>query len=237
MSQTTNVTKSFRLIDRLIVIVAVCLVVSLIRADGQTASSPEPGTLLWKVREAQRKHQAALHIDESAVLWGDPKTLEGAIASCSLLLVDLVDSVTTYTSTDVVTWYKFRLIETLHKQPTVLEEPLPDGVPASLLPVLQDEFLFYRFTGTITLEGVAVSEDEGDAQSFKKDTRHLLYVTMRSPVLATATYGPKGLYWVDDHDAIRPLLDAPYNQLNREMNTKTKGTLDDLRTFSLLLAK
>jgi hypothetical protein len=89
-----------------------------------------------------------------------------------LLRVKVIDQETTvYASVpeipnaDIETWYKVEIMETLHRQDKVSDEPPPFELPSRFLPLLPSESLLVEQGGVINVDGVAVVREvstEGD---------------------------------------------------------------------------
>jgi hypothetical protein len=86
-------------------------------------------------------------------------SLEELLRDYGLLRVKVIDKETTVTEPDarIRTWYKVKIVETLHHQSMMIkDEPLPDEAPSRFLPLLPSESLMVSEGGVITVDGVFV---------------------------------------------------------------------------------
>jgi hypothetical protein len=90
-------------------------------------------------------------------------SLEELLRDYGLLRVKVIDKETTIyspvseiPSADIETWYKVEILETLHRQAKVSDEPPPFELPGRLLPLHPSESLLVEQGGEITVDGVMV---------------------------------------------------------------------------------
>jgi hypothetical protein len=86
-------------------------------------------------------------------------SLEELLRDYGLLRVKVIDKETTVTEPDarIRTWYKVKIVETLHHQSMMIKDkPLPDEAPSRFLPLLPSESLMVSEGGVITVDGVFV---------------------------------------------------------------------------------
>jgi hypothetical protein len=86
------------------------------------------------------------------------RSLEELLRNYSLLRVKVIDKETTVSEpgADIKTWYKVEIVETLHRQGKVIDEPLPNETPSRLLPLLPSESLLVVHGGVVTVDGIKV---------------------------------------------------------------------------------
>src|SRR5215510_14381341 len=85
-------------------------------------------------------------------------SLEELLRRYSLLRFKVIDAETTVSEpgADIETWYKVEILETLHQQVKVSDEPPPFETPSRLLPLLPSESLLVMDGGVITVDGITV---------------------------------------------------------------------------------
>jgi|SRR5215475_584090 len=88
-------------------------------------------------------------------------SLEELLRDYGLLRVKVIDKETTVyvpvseiPSPDIETWYKVEILETLHRQGKVSDEPPPFELPSRFFPLLPSESLLVEQGGVITVDGV-----------------------------------------------------------------------------------
>jgi hypothetical protein len=85
-------------------------------------------------------------------------SLEELLRDYGLLRFKVIDEETTVSEpyADIDTWYKVEILETLHQQRKVSDEPPPFELPSRLLPLLPSESLKVVQGGEVTVDGVKV---------------------------------------------------------------------------------
>jgi hypothetical protein len=85
-------------------------------------------------------------------------SLEELLRDYGLFRVKVIDKETTVSEpyANIKTWYKVEIVETLHQQGKVSDEPPPFELPSRYLPLLPSESLLVVSGGVVTVDGVKV---------------------------------------------------------------------------------
>ena len=170
---------------------------------------------------------------DGIVDYGMARTADEALSHYSLI-VAVLEKQQSYLQEpdDITTWYRFRIIETLHQPPkdscadcSVVPDP-----PADLTRAQDDELLIPRSGGTIVLDGVKVTIYDPKFPNLSLSHKYLLFV-YPDPTIRVQffTMGPMGIYAIRDDDGIEPLFKVRY-ALDEDIRARLGNTLTGLRT-------
>lgn len=132
--------------------------------------------------------------------------LDGALAIYDLLVGEFVSSKSFATNDDgdIVTWYKFKIHETLSKakqRVTSIESP-----PAELLPLANDEILVWKMGGSVEIDGMQVEMEEVGFPPFENSKRYLLVVAVDHDKQAgIVEVGPSGALTIKSDDTLESI--------------------------------
>jgi hypothetical protein len=203
------------------------------RAQEHSAQEDQ-GTLQWRVREAKKLGKTSLELGLGEIEYGAAQSLDVALEDTSLVLAKVLTSEADRDDHDVFTWRKYRVLEKLSFQRGVYERPLPEDLPADMLPIGPDEFVMAEMGGTIVIDGVTVTMHAGGSHPRPDNLPHLMFVLLVTPgPLALPNYGPIGAFWVDDSDKIHAEVDSDLNKLGAELLERTGGDLSGVRTLCI----
>lgn len=213
--------------------VSLGLVLCLCSAYVAPQSSQEPSSqILRYTRKAKENGKSAIEMMPSTQTWAEPEPLELALMHTSVVVAKVIATEITHDDDNVVTWQKYRILEKLSSQPRVSDQDLPNGIPASLLPLVPGEFVTSLLGGTTTIDGVTITE-RYPAPPLPEGKRHLMFLIFKcSGFVAASNYGPVGLFSLDDSDNIEGLTQSDQDQFRSEVLTRTGGKLDSLRDLA-----
>jgi len=161
-----------------------------------------------------------------------PQSLEELLRDNGLLRVRVIDKETTVSEpdADIKTWYKVEIVETLHHQSQMISgEPLPDGAPSRLLPLLPSESLLAVSGGVVTVDGVKVVQSVSTEENLFIPKEEYL-------IVAYLDYGGKLIRPVSGRASIFHIINKRLksgqkeHRLVREIEEKYGGDLDLLRS-------
>ena len=202
------------------------------------AQQPQPptmkrGSLAWRANEAKRNGKVSITMPLPHALVAELTSLDDATAHTSLVLATLVATESIHDEYGIFSWSKYKILEKLSQQLIITNNPLPDSVPASLLPLAPDEFLVPSLGGKVTIDGVTITMRDPDLHIPDGQNRHLMFVILGSSgSLAVLNYGPLGAFYVDDSDMIHPWIDTDTNQLRSDLIQRAGGRLTALRAIT-----
>ncbi len=184
--------------------------------------------------KAEGKKEAVVSV--SSAIPSGVESLDDIIRDHSILRVRVIDSETAVyePDSDFKTWYKLEVLEELHKQDRIRDEPLPDGVPSRLLPLLPSESLLVVHGGTVTVDGVRVTRAIANGDTYYNlgseylITAHLDY----GGHLVRPTSGAEGVFRIEN-TTLKP-LGSEQRQLVRDLRRLYNNDIDQLRSDSQL---
>lgn len=125
--------------------------------------------------------------------------LDGALAIYNLVIAEPI-SRKSFQTDDIgyiVTWYKFKVIETLSKAktPRLFEA---ETIPAELLPLENDEILVSKLGGVIEIDGLDIEMKEVGFPEFEVSRKYLLFLAL-DPTTRSGyvDVGPSGVLTVN----------------------------------------
>ncbi len=126
----------------------------------------------------------------------------------------------------ILTWYKFKVHETLSQARRRVSKI--DSPPAELLPLDSDEILIWQTGGTVEIEGMEIEMENLEFPPFENSKQYLLVLAFDPAKQAgTVEVGPPGALLVQANDTVEPAAkDLAY--FKREID-KRYGSVSKLR--------
>lgn len=155
--------------------------------------------------------------------------MDKTLSSYSLVLADPIGEIGYLGNSNTInSWYKFRLVDLI----TQAVQPRPAfalrELPRELFPVKNDEFLVPIPGGTVTLDGVQVTQRDQNFPPFDQTKRYLLLVSFDpSTKVAELALGSQAVLIVNADNS----LDAHFDQqlLQQAIKQFHNGSLDQLK--------
>ena len=195
------------------------------------------GSVSEYARRAREAGKKTIEYPYPIELHASADSLEDAIPRCTVVLAELVGSVTAYSRYEIATWRKYKIIERLSSQPRAYVLPLPDNIPKSLLPVGRDEFLLVEAGGTVSIDGVEVTMRNPQLAERPPNRPHLLFLLFQSPNFAVSNFGSSGLFWLDESNRIRAEDNSTNNMIGADILRSSNGDLSSFRTRTTNIVK
>jgi hypothetical protein len=231
--------------------VAVFILVSLVvfaigsarvhlRSQEQTAEqiaeldkAEDRGTLKWFARLAKTKGQNRISKWGPHACYADEvKDLNDALLYYQMILAIPIEKQSLpFGDRDVITWYKFKIVEKLsHKELKPCQCIPPDLVaPQEMFPLSANEILVPQAGGSVMVDGVEITEDDLQFPRFALSTRYLLFLqTDDSGQIGLLGMGPTGVFVEQGNDRLEPLSRRP-NALTSDITTRFKSSMQMLR--------
>lgn len=188
----------------------------------------KPNSLRWFAAKAKASRKDKIFIPTPVEYLGTESPPEELLTHATIVIARPVASYTHAPNhEDVVTWYKFRLVETLNEGvpcPRCPNRTPPDEI----LPVNNDEFLLHKYGGTLDVDGVEVTKGESDFPPFSEDKNYLLFI-MKSPKgTVSLLAGPSGAYAVSPEGAVEPVSNRPH-RLTEAIRQRLDGSVERLK--------
>lgn len=146
------------------------------------AQQPEPeiGSLRWRAQQAQASGNTSVTLVSEPHI-GNVTSLDEAINEYSVLVADVLSQSAIYyeDGDTIITWLKFRTVETL-KQASFTCSDCSSWMtpPSDFLPLQSGEFLVPLIGGTVSIENVAVTVKLKRAPEIVTGQRYLLFLQL-----------------------------------------------------------
>src|SRR5262245_18225599 len=194
---------------------------------------PEYGSLRWNIQEAKRRGERQLEritIGCGSEFSNPREPLKEALSYFAVIVAEPIEKKTYADKDKVVTWYRFRIIETLNPRPLALCPGCNDSFdpPGDLLPIGNDEILIIQNGGTIIIDGVKVI-DHYSYQPYSLSQKYLLclrpYSTIKTGI---AGMGSDGVFEVDSEGILKST--SPHHSLTEYILKHHQNSLDRLKS-------
>lgn len=134
-------------------------------------------------------------------------SLDEALSYYTVVIATPVDSKSFIKSPDeIVTWYKFKVIEYLNRKEPLKCSTCPSTpvAPSEMLPLKDDEILIPRPSGSVVIDGVKVTSVESGFPPFLQSKKYLLFIQFdSSSSIGMLRLGSYGVFTVDENGDIR----------------------------------
>lgn len=144
---------------------------------------------------------------------GEGMELAEALKLYSVLIAEPIDSKSfPQESSNISTWYKFRILETLAQNPywTCSGCPKVSAIPPEMGQPNHDEFFVAISGGVVNIEGVEITQPFSSLH-FEAGNKYLMFVNLAPSQAAIVGGGPSGAFQLDKNDTLHSLnkQDAP----------------------------
>jgi hypothetical protein len=204
----------------------------------------EKGSLAGIAHKARLEGKSKVARGGSISEYAAPEPLQRALYQTSAVVaVHLLSKAAASDDRDIITWRKYRIEEFISHQhliaPPAVDSAWQDSLrlaPNSLLPLGPNEFLLVENGGTVTVDGVRITQQGEGTQTLPIGGRYLLFLVFtKSGNTAGANYGPDGFLSIDSagglHDRLIRGPSDPLPFLSHEVEIKANGNLAGLKAF------
>jgi hypothetical protein len=237
MKVALRITMALALLGTIIVVISVRS-----KPKAQSALSSQDldkeGKLFKSVQQAKAEGRKKIHLPPPGVeylgsalidtLDSDSLTLDYGI-----VIAEPVDQkVSHYFSDNIVTWYRFKVVETLVSQSN------PQCVPCSSASLPEwfkvnskDEFVLSQYGGSLTIDDIEVTMNYS-FPPYKIGKKYVLSLSKdASTGAATTIGGPAGIFNITDSDFITPVEDSIYtaDAIKNKYNNSLKNLRNQLK--------
>jgi hypothetical protein len=206
-----------------------------VRSVSQEQES-KPGNLQALVERARAKGEQEISVPTGVINeYPMAKDLDEALSSYNLVIATLSGKESFVTeSQDIRTWYKFKIVETLHRvaqKDDCSSCELSLAPPKSMLPLAEDEFLVLRDGGMVQIDGMKITSYEPQFPELSLSKRYLLFISPTSSEKSNALkMGPHGIQSIDDRERIEPIIKEVGRQLNDDIRQLWGGSMTQVRS-------
>jgi hypothetical protein len=164
---------------------------------------PRPGTLRHLAAKAKQLGHITIEVNAPTLLTAEIDSLADALREHSVLLVRLRDSFTaTDGQSDIVTYYRFRLLQILYRG---VSDPSLQPRAGIFDDVQSDEVVVPVLGGTAVVDGVTIKM-KSHVVGFETGPDYLIFVTCNPEKhVAELTIGNSGLFQVGPSSELKPL--------------------------------
>jgi hypothetical protein len=188
----------------------------------------KPHTLRAFAEKARSQGRDKIFIPAPVEYPGTDDAPETILSHATAVIAQPVDSYTyAPNDEDIVTWYKFKVIETL-KEGATCRRCATHRPPNELLPIAEDEFLLYRYGGTLNIDGVEVTRGESGFPPFSKNKKHLLFLMKGPDGSVSLVAGRSGTYTVTPEGVIEP-MDMNRHPLKEAIEQRFSNSAEQLK--------
>lgn len=218
-------------------IVAIGAASSSLFTKKQSAQEEQPklATLAWRAQKALADGKRQVTFNAPVNDYAVPRTINGALSYYDVIVAEPIvrQSFAEDNNQFIKTWYKFRIIETLHQKKSNCPGcPAALDPPAEMLPVGTDQILMARDGGSLTVDGVTIYSPEPSFPAFIIGQKYLLFLALdHDKSVGTLSAGPYGSYIVNSGNSVTPLTNEGWNPLYKEISQKFNGSLDDFSDY------
>ncbi|HYW72151.1 MAG TPA: hypothetical protein VE961_14040 [Pyrinomonadaceae bacterium] len=167
------------------------------------------GTIDDEIALAKRKGKHELNVFAPTVDRPESLSLDEALKDASVFLAEPIDRRVYWDGNYTVSWWKFKISETLARAPVPTECLScwrPDNPPTDWLPLPSDEIIFRKYGGTVTREGIQISTVEADFPDFVGHQSYLLFLVAGDDNVAAARMGAMSAFRVSSTGIVTPLM-------------------------------
>ncbi len=199
----------------LIIISTGLLALGVIRSASKITQQPKDvppkNQLQWHVKQAKDEGRQKVQISAPVVDYlGSVVDTDQALSLYSLVVATPIEKRTYQITDNIVTWYKFSIVESL----TELKNPVCFGCqsavpPSDMLPLNPNEFLLAKSGGKVVLEGVEIDEVDAGYPEFQVNERYLLLISLYPSGVAITAGGPTGVFKIGETGTLMPINDRP----------------------------
>jgi hypothetical protein len=186
-------------------------------------------TLPWFAHKAKAEGKNRTVVRAPFVTYrGEADPPEAILSQASVVVARPVEMFTfSPNDEEIVTWYKFEVIESLKEGIACQRCPHPPP-PPEILPVSEGEFLLVKYGGSLNVDGVQVSMVAPGFPPFSRNKKYLLFLVKSDNGIASLVAGPSGVYTINPNGELEPTNDRPH-PLKEVIRQRFRGSVEQLR--------
>ncbi len=190
---------------------------------------PTKNQLQWRADKAKNEGKQKVQISSPIVEYlGSFGDMNELLTSHSVVIAQPVEQRTYPDGNDVLTWYRFSILESLTKlKPPVCFDCQSAIPPHDMLPLKSGEFLLSKYGGKILIDGVEIEQIDAGYPDFRQGEKYVLVISLYPSGVAISAGGPTGIFKVAADD-LTPLNDST-TPLKEGVKTKFGNSLKSLK--------
>ncbi len=201
----------FALLPAAVLLVLAGVVTGLTQGNRRTPPTQGQGRLKESASKAKAEGKSEVIIRAPIYRPAGASTLDEALLYNTAVIATPVDKTSYIRSPDdIITWYKFKVIEYLNRKPAIECPtcPAPLTPPEGMSPLQEDEILIPRPSGSVEIDGVRVTSVESGFPPFMRSKKYLLFVRLDSSGrVGMLRMGAYGVFTVEENGDIRFIND------------------------------
>ena len=177
--------------------------------ESQTLHEPiereRRGTIDDEITLAKSRGKLELNILAPGVSYDDSSSANEVFRDFSVFLAEPVDREVYWAGNYTVSWWKFRISETLSRVPppsTCISCWRPKNPPSGWIPLPSDEIIFEKYGGTITRDGLKITTIDPEFPNFIPHQTYLLFLLTGEDNIAAMRLGPMSAFSVSSSGTI-----------------------------------
>lgn len=194
----------------------------------------EPGTLDWYAQQAQVQGASGYTFNASEDEYVQPNSWDEVLSGFSFVIAQPVQMKTYATAdqTNIDTWIKFRISETLSQKPVdscAVCPPVPTP-PSDMLPLQANEILISKPGGTIGHNGIQLTAFNQEFPDFLMSQQYLLIIDLYSSIgTGNFSMGSAGVYIIGSDGLLTP-IQPEINPYSNDLASRYGNSINQLRT-------
>lgn len=193
---------------------------------------PKENRLKWYAAKAKEQRITEVQIVSPMVEYlGMASTnLDEAISDYSLVVAKPIESQTIIDETDqIVTWYKFEIVEFLSRtdKPACPHCPIPSP-PSEMFPVSENEFVTGKYGGMVEVDGTKIKSIDNQFPDFETGKEYLLFIARYDNGAATIGIGPNSIFTIENDGNLQKFNSSP-NAVKEEIEREHGKSLLNVR--------
>lgn len=229
---------------KIIIVIVVVAVVSIAAIKSQSWIRQQPqgeirpdwkerGSIASAVKKAKEKGNNKIIVYPPEVSYVQSlSSMDEALSYYSAVIAQPVTKFTQISKDGeaVITWYKFKILETLSDKVCDRCPPAND-IPSEILPLNSDEIIVAKYGGTTSLDGVEVTMTNPSYPDFEMSEKYLLFLEVDPTRQAgNIMVGPAGIFTVKSSGDIVPINKADH-PLKKFIKENYKSSIKDLKDY------
>lgn len=186
--------------------------------DSQQANArevvPPNKRLEWYAEKTKAKGENAITLNAPFIDYpGNSMSthIDEAMSAFSTIIAEPIKQEVVATNDgDILTWYKFEIIESLseHNPYQCTDCPTP---PVDFYPIKDNEFAMAKYGGSVTVDGVNLTMVDPTFPQLNLKKRYLLFISRGASGVATIGVGPNGVFEVGPNGSLTPINRNPHS--------------------------
>lgn len=199
-------------------------------ADDQEANEPpKKNRLKWYAAKAKKESKQHIEVPSRRGEYGNTGGIDKALSSSTVVVGEAISKRTVQVSdNDLLTWYKFNVLEVLTPVRTVQCPDCMSLSPPKDVALGTNEIWIPRNGGALAIDGVEIEQVDPGFPPFADGQRYLLFLNWHPNQVARTAVGPAGVFRITNGDHLES-LNGPADRTQQELRSGFNSSLTQLR--------